>query len=176
MVVCAFAAAAMTSTAASAGTGSTIADKHSVEIDVHGRIGQHCAMGSLGGVDFGDLNRPGLQASERVQFSCNVPFSIRIQAEHGALANLQYPGGQGPYAGRLDYTLGVAIPLRKPAAAMLTHSFTSRELMGGRTLSSAGGIALEGMTLDLALGRPSGEGGLLAGDYGETITITVAPV
>ncbi len=152
------------------------ADARSIELNVHGRIDQHCAMGALGGVDFGDITRPDAEAQQRVQLSCNVPFLIKIEAANGGLANLQYPHGQGPYSGTLDYTLGVAIPLRRPNADVLQHSFTSRELLTGRTLSSGDGIAIDGMALTVALGRPSGEAGLLAGDYGETITITISPV
>ena len=150
-------------------------DAHSVQLNVHGRIEQHCTMGSIGGVDFGDITRPNLSSSARVQLSCNVPFAIRIQSAHGGLANVQYPHGQGPYSGTLDYTLGVAIPLRRPDSIMLERSFSSRDLMSGRTLSSGDGIALDGMALTVALGRPSGEAGLLGGNYAETIVITIAP-
>ncbi len=44
-------------------------------------------------------------------------------------------------------------------------------------ISSNGGIDADGMTLAVELGRPTGEAGkLLAGEYAETITITVAPI
>lgn len=150
-------------------------DSRSVQFNVHGRIEQHCTMGSIGDVDFGDITRPNLSSSAHVQLSCNVPFAIRIQSAHGGLANVQYPQGQGPYSGTLDYTLGVAIPLRRPDSVMLERSFSSRELMSGRMLSSGDGIALDGMALTVALGRPSGEAGLLGGNYAETIVITIAP-
>ncbi len=150
-------------------------DARSVQLNVHGRIEQHCTLGSIGDVDFGDITRPNLSSSTHVQLSCNLPFAIRIQSAHGGLANVQYPHGQGPYSGTLDYTLGVAIPLRRPDAVMLEQSFSSRDLMSGRVLSSGEGIALDGMALTVALGRPSGEAGLLGGNYAETIVITIAP-
>lgn len=147
----------------------------SIEINVHGRVTEHCAMGQIGDMAFGDLTRPGLSAAARVQFSCNVPFDMKIQAAHGGLANVQYPQGQGPYAGTLPFTMDVAIPVRKPSSSLVGRSFSSRELMGGATLSSAGGIATEGFTLSVALGTPPREAGLLAGQYAETIVITVSP-
>jgi hypothetical protein len=124
---------------------------------------------------FGDLTRPDLQASAAVQFSCNVPFRVKVQAAHGGLTNTAYPRGQGPFAGSLPYTIGFSIPVFKPSEWLVDRTFNSRDLTGGRTFDSAGGIATRGMTLSVALGRPSGDAGLLAGDYSETIVITVTP-
>jgi spore coat protein U-like protein len=146
-----------------------------VQFAVHGDIAQYCLLGQIGDVDFGDLTRPNLQVQTHVRLDCNMPFQIHIEAANGGLTNTAYPKGQGPYAGSLDYTLGVSIPLRRPAAAMLEHSFSSRELLAGRTLSSGDGIALDGMGLTVALGQPAGKAGLLGGEYAETIVITVAP-
>lgn len=159
---------------ASARAESIIGAK-SIEMFVHGTISQNCAMGGIGDMRFGDLTRPDLQASARVQFSCNVPFSVKVQAAHGGLTNLAYPKGQGPYAGSLPYTIGFAIPVRRPSEWLIDKTFNSRDLTGGRSFSSGGGIATQGMMLNVALGRPSGEAGLLAGDYAETIVITVTP-
>lgn len=147
----------------------------SLDMLVHGTIGQHCAMGGVGGMNFGDLTRPDLQASAAIQFSCNVPFQVKVQAANGGLTNQTFPNGQGPYSGSLPYTIGFAVPVRKPAEWMVSADFNSRDLRAGRTFNSAGGIATQGMMLNVALGRPSGEAGLLAGDYSETIVITVTP-
>lgn len=146
-----------------------------VALNVHGRVSEHCAMGAIGDMRFGDLNRKNLQAAARVQLNCNVPFDMTIQAANGGLANDRYPHGQGPYAGTLPYTMAIAIPVRKPASSLVDRSFTSLELMGGRTISSQGGIALDGMAISVALGDAPGEAGLLAGNYGEKIVITITP-
>jgi spore coat protein U-like protein len=146
-----------------------------VQIRVHGDIGEHCAMGAPGTVDFGDLNRPGLAVDVPVQFNCNIPFNIRIQAAHGALTNVRNPAGEGPYAGALPYTFGLTVPVRKPTQSVVSRNFDSRTLVGAQNVSSGGGIALDGMLLHVALGRPAAEAGLLAGDYSETIVITVSP-
>lgn len=147
----------------------------SIELSLHGRVGEQCAIGQIGTMAFGDITRPGLTAATRVQFLCNVPFDMKIQAAHGGLANLQYPQGQGPYAGTLPFTMTVAIPVRKPSPSLIGRNFSSRDLLGGATLSSGDGIAVEGFALSITLGLPSREAGLLAGQYSEILTITVSP-
>jgi hypothetical protein len=153
-----------------------IENAKTIDIEVQGRIAERCGMGSVGDMDFGDLNRPGLGATARVALDCNIPFNMTIRASNGALAHSAMPGGQGPYAGSLPYTIGVTMPVRRPQSSVVERSFDSRELRGGgRTISSEGGIAVDGVALSVALGRPSGEAGLLAGEYGETIEITITP-
>lgn len=172
--VLALCAAAML--AASPAAAADIDNVRTLEIGVRGSIAERCAMGSVGNLDFGDLNRSGLSAVARVQLNCNIPFNMSIRAQNGGLANARLPNGQGPYAGTLPYTIGVEMPIRRPQAAVVSRSFQSRELAAGRTISSDGGIAVDGMSLSLSLGQPSGEAGLLAGDYSETIEITITPI
>ena len=147
-----------------------------VDIAVSGSIRQHCAIGSVDDMDFGNLERRGLGIRSRVAFDCNVPFTMTIKSAQGALTNIAMPNGQGPYGGSLPYSLGVEMPLRYPAAQMLDRTFDSRQLRAGGVISSNGGIATDGMVLAVELGMPSGEAGLLAGEYAETITITVSPI
>lgn len=146
-----------------------------VQIALDGTIRQRCAMGSMGDVDFGDLNRRGLAARSRVALDCNVPFTMNVTGATGALTHTAMPLGQGPYSGALPYTLGISMPVRHPSVETINRVFDSRELRGGGSVSSNGGIATDGMTLSIELGSPSGEAGLLAGNYAETITITVTP-
>lgn len=160
---------------AQADEGSRQAGNRSVELNVHGRIMEQCAIGNVGEMNFGDLTRPDLKASARVLFHCNVPFRVDVRSANGGLANAQFPNGQGPYAGRLPYSIGFQIPVLKPSSALVAQTFESSELMGGRSFNSASGIAVDGMTLTVALGRPSSEAGLLAGKYSETIVISVSP-
>lgn len=146
-----------------------------VEINLHGTLPEQCAMGNPGGVDFGDLNRPNLSADVDVSLYCNVPFTISVEAQNGALTNERSPNGEGPYAGQLPYNFGLTVPVRLPASSTLEDNFDSRALVAGKSLSSGGGIALDGMRLHVALGSPPSAAGLLAGNYSETIVITVAP-
>ncbi|GGC43155.1 hypothetical protein GCM10011371_33260 [Novosphingobium marinum] len=152
-----------------------ISDAREIELVVQGSIRQQCAIGSIGDMDFGNLERRGLGAEARVAFHCNMPFTMMIEAQNGALANTLMPSGQGPYSGSLPYSLSVEMPLRHPTSQTITRSFSSRQLQAGGSISSNGGIATDGMLLSVELGQPSGEAGLLAGDYAETITITVSP-
>ncbi len=146
-----------------------------LDIAVSGSVRQQCAMGSIGNMDFGNLERRGLGAETKVAFSCNLPFTITIKGQNGALTNTLMPGGQGPYGGSVPYSIGAEMALRHPTAQTISRSFDSRQIQSGGTISSNGGIATDGMLLRVELGRPSGEAGLLAGDYSETITITVTP-
>lgn len=125
---------------------------------------------------FGDLNRANIERVVNVGFDCNVPFRIDIRSANGGLANEAHPGGQGPYAGLVPYSIAVAIPLRRPTSDLLARSFTSTALMAGASLSSGGGVALDGMQLTVALAPAGGEAGLLGGRYSETVTITVSPI
>lgn len=158
-----------------AAEGSRPADNRSVELNVHGKIMEQCAIGNVGDMNFGDITRSDLKASARVFFNCNVPFRVDVRSANGGLANDSFPHGQGPYAGRLPYSLGFQIPVLKPSSSLLAQTFQSAELIGGRSFNSAGGIAVDGMALTVSLGHPSGEAGLLAGNYSETIVITVSP-
>lgn len=155
---------------------SEIENVRSFDIAVSGSIRQHCAMGSIQDMDFGNLERRGLAIQTQVAFDCNIPFTMMIKGARGGLTHTKMPNGQGPYAGVLPYSLAVELPVRHPAAEMLNRSFSSRQLQAGGVISSNGGIATDGMVLAVQLGTPSSEAGLLAGEYSETITITVSPI
>lgn len=148
----------------------------SLDIAVSGMVRQHCAMGNIPDMDFGNLERRGLGIEARVAFDCNVPFTMTIKGARGGLTHTTMPNGQGPFGGVLPYNLAVVMPVRYPSQQTLSRSFTSRQLLAGGIISSNGGIATDGMMLAVELGQPSGEAGLLAGDYAETITITVSPI
>ncbi len=147
-----------------------------LSIDVGGRIPERCSIESAAGIDFGDLNRPNLHAQRHLGFYCNVPFSVQMTSRNGGLVNSVYPTGQGPYAGRLRYTLGVDVPVRKPRSRIISKEFSSADMVGGVSFSSEGGIAIEGLDLRFAMSRPASEAGLLAGEYSEVIEITVQPI
>jgi hypothetical protein len=143
---------------------------------VHGDIAQHCAISSPNSLKLGSLERTGLQADLKFGLDCNIPFVMQIRAERGALTNHEFPKGQGPYAGSLPYFLDFAIPTRMPSGNLIRRSFNSQELAGGKSISSNGGIATEGMDVHLTLGQPSSAAGLLGGDYVETITISISEI
>lgn len=152
-----------------------IENVRSVTIAVNGTVGQECALGAIPDVDFGNLERAGLRAQAQVAFRCNVPFAMTFTGARGALTNLAMPEGQGPYGGTVPYSLAVAMPVRHPTTEVVQRTFDSRALQAGGFLSSNGGIAADGFTLSIDLAQPTGEAGLLAGHYSETITVTVSP-
>ncbi len=152
-----------------------IVGQRKVEITLQGAISEHCAIGSIANMNFGNLERQGLGRETRVGFDCNIPFTMMIRGERGALTHLSMPNGQGPYGGAVPYSLAIEMPVRHPASEMVRRIFGSSELLAGGVFTSNGGIATDGMVLAVQLGRPTGEAGLLAGDYTETITITVNP-
>lgn len=155
---------------------SRIETARSIDVVVQGRIAQRCAIGDIPDTDFGNLERLGLSMSARVALDCNIPFNMEIRAANGGLTHRTMPTGQGPYAGTLPYRLGVEFPVRRPQASTVRQSFESRQLRGsGGVVSSLDGIATQGMTISVDMGQPQGEAGLLAGQYSETITITIAP-
>jgi spore coat protein U-like protein len=147
-----------------------------LSLQVYGHLDQHCVLGSVDDADFGDLTHPGKHAESHVALDCNVPINVKISATNGALANDRHPQGQGPYAGSVPYSLEVRIPVRRPANDIMTRSFESKDLVGGgQTFDTGGGIAVDGMSLEVALAPPDSPAGLLAGRYSETIEITVTP-
>jgi hypothetical protein len=161
--------------AATPAAAQDISNVKSMDIAVQGSIAQRCQMGTMPTADFGDLNRPGMSAAAKVALDCNMPFTMLIKAQNGALVHSDMPHGQGPYAGSVPYSLDVEMPVRRPTAEVISKVFEGRSLMGGQAISSAGGIAIDGLLLRLSLGSVSSEAGLLAGQYGEVIEITIAP-
>ena len=161
---------------ASTAQAEDVESVRNLQIAVNGTIGQRCAIGSIGNVDFGNLDRRGLGVDARVALDCNIPFAMTIIGQSGALTHTQMPQGQGPYSGSLPYSLGVTVPVRHPSSEIVSRTFASRDLRSGGLVLSNGGIATDGMTLSILLSDPPGEAGLLAGDYSETITITVSSI
>jgi spore coat protein U-like protein len=156
--------------------GSEIDNARSFDIAVSGSVQEHCALGNIANMDFGNLERRGLGIEARVAFDCNVPFTMTIKGAKGALTHSTMPSGQGPYGGQLPYSVAIQMAVRHPATQLLNRSFNSHQLQAGGVISSNGGIATDGMILAVELGLPSAEAGLLAGSYSETITITVSPI
>jgi hypothetical protein len=148
----------------------------SLNVSLYGRLDERCAVGAIDSVDFGDLTRPGGRAHSQVSLDCNLPISVTVSAAHGALANDHYPTGQGAYAGSVLYSLGFMVPVRRPSRDVVLRNFRGGDLIGaGQTFTTGDGIAVDGMSLEVSLEKPTAEAGLLAGSYGETIEITVTP-
>lgn len=144
-----------------------------LEVVLNGRIAPVCKLSGGGDIDFGVLDG-NEQADASFGLGCNVPFDLSFQSTRGGLAHATKPRGEGPFAGTLGYTLNVAVPTLSPGPGLMSGSFTSRDLMGRKTLSSGEGVAAGGGRIQIRTQAPSGAG-LLAGEYSETLTVTVAP-
>jgi hypothetical protein len=148
----------------------------SMDVRVFGRLDEHCSVGKIDDADFGDLATVGKRRASRVALDCNMPITVTITATNGALAHERYPGGQGPFAGSVPYSLGVELPVRHPTPATLHEQYEGADLIGaGQSFNTGDGIAVDGMRLEVALHQPASDAGLLAGSYAETIEITVTP-
>jgi spore coat protein U-like protein len=144
-----------------------------LDVVLTGRIRDRCQLSGGGELNFGELSG-NKSITANVGLDCNVPFSLGFESAHGGLAHATLPGGQGPFAGTLGYTLTVIVPTLSPKAGSLTGSFTSAQLVSRRTLSSGEAIAAGGGRLEVRTANPSGAG-LLAGEYSERLTVTVTP-
>lgn len=150
-------------------------ESKSLTLAVQGEIDQHCAMGSIPDLALGDLSTVRGEYRRHVTLDCNIPVDVVVKAENGALANTLYPQGQGPYKGRLGYRLGMSMPVRTPMQSVVRGKFQSSQLIGGATLSSGAGIAIDGLDLTVEFDQLRGDDALLGGDYAEVIEITITP-
>lgn len=147
-------------------------DSNSLAVRVQGVIRPRCALGSGGPVDMGDLARSA-EARVNVPLTCNMPFVMRLQARNGAMVHSELPGGQGGYSGHAPYGVEVAVPLIDPAPTGMGGRFSGSQLRAGVSLDSRDAIAEGGASFRF-FSRGSGMD-LLAGQYSETITVTIQP-
>ncbi len=160
---------------ASPAVADDLPEAKSLTVAVQGEVGQHCAMGSIPDLKLGDLSSVRGEYRRHVTLDCNVPVDVVVKSANGGLANTLYPQGQGPYKGKLNYRLRLSMPVRKPLQSVVSSNFQSSQLIGGGTLSSDGGIAIDGMDLAIEFDQLRGDDALLGGDYSEVIEITVTP-
>lgn len=160
-----------------AGAGAVHADAlestSGFDVAVTGRIVSDCRLSGGGSIDFGELTGNEVVTAD-FGLRCNVPFDISFESARGGLAHVTKPRGEGPFAGTLAYTLNVAVPTRSPQDGMMSAAYASADLTARKTLSSGEAIAAGGGRLQIRTQRPQGAG-LLAGEYAETINVTLQP-
>ena len=147
----------------------------SLDLSVHGHIRESCEVSGGYAIDFGNDLRGGLSVPGVFGLKCNTPFDLTVASSRGGLAHQTLPGGQGPYSGTLTYTVDVTVPVWRSAKVpgVLHAQFNSAELFGKRTMSSGDAIAAGGGEFVLRTEQPRGAG-LLAGEYADSLTVTVA--
>lgn len=143
-----------------------------VDVVLAGRISARCDLAGGGDIDLGELTG-GQVVRARVALDCNTPFDLSFQSARGGLAHAELPNGQGPFSGTLPYTLDVQVPVAGPRRSVLQAQYDSRSLLARKTLGSGDAIASGGAQIQIRTGSPAGAG-LLAGQYAETLSITVA--
>lgn len=142
---------------------------------IQGHVAQRCSMGSDIATDLGDLSRGSRAVAARMRLDCNVPFVMSIRAQNGAIQHSSLPRGQGGYGGAVPYSLDVEMPVRRPDSEVIAKTFEGQALLAGQSFTSDGGIAIDGLLLRLNVGTTASPAGLLAGNYGEVIQISIAP-
>ena len=142
-----------------------------LNVTVTGRIAPRCEIHGGGDIDFGELTG-GERAVASLGLDCNVPFDLNVSSARGGLAHVTKPQGEGPFAGVLPYDVTLTIPTLRPTPRTVQRSFSSLDRSG--VLSSGDGIAAGGGVIEFRTRQPTGAG-LLAGQYMETLIVTVTP-
>ncbi|GMM92417.1 hypothetical protein MTsN3n11_07190 [Qipengyuania sp. MTN3-11] len=170
---------ALASTAAPAAANSAKSERYtigrSVELTLNGHISESCEVTGGRSIDLGSDLQGGITVPGSFGLVCNTPFDLTVSSSRGGLAHLTMPDGQGPYAGTLAYDIDMIVPVMNSAnlSGVLRAEFNSGELFGRRTISSGDAIAAGGGEFVLRTQEPRGAG-LLAGEYSDSLSITVA--
>ena len=143
----------------------------SLTVAVTGRIVPRCEIQGGGDINFGELTG-GERATAMFGLDCNVPFDLGVTSARGGLAHATQPQGEGPFSGVLPYDVTLTVPTLRPEPRTIRASFSSVDHTG--VLSSGDGIAAGGGKIEFRTRQPAGAG-LLAGQYSETLTVTVTP-
>lgn len=142
-----------------------------MSVTVTGQIVPRCEIQGGGDIDFGELTG-GERATALFGLDCNVPFDLGVTSARGGLAHVSKPQGEGPFSGVLPYDVTLTVPTLRPEPRVVRASFSSADHTG--MLSSGDGIAAGGGKIEFRTRQPAGAG-LLAGQYTETLTVTVTP-
>jgi hypothetical protein len=161
--------------ASDAGRPDTPKRATSVEIAVSGYVRSSCQLPVINDVDLGDLTEGPQTIRFDFPLACNTPFELDVRSG-GALAHQVSPEGQGGFAGTLGYALDISLPLRGSATTRVAHrSFPSAQLAGaGATISTGDDISAGDGSITLSVSQAPPDG-LLAGRYGDTITMVLRP-
>ncbi|HEX3917689.1 MAG TPA: hypothetical protein VHW60_10155 [Caulobacteraceae bacterium] len=146
-----------------------------LSLTVVGEIDQHCGLAAIPSQSLGDLTQPTISADADVALQCNVPFSLLVRSVNGGLRNVAHPHGVGGYSGVRAYHLSVAMPVRLPGSQTVTADYSAADLVGGKSISSQGGVAFDGAHIHMDLDQLTAPG-LAAGNYVETIEFSILPL
>lgn len=146
-------------------------DQSSFDLLLTGRVKDHCQLSGGGTIALGELvGQKTVNAG--FDLDCNVPFALAVTSTSGGLAHTTKPLGEGPFAGTATYQLNLFIPTLSPSVSTLHAAFASAQLRSGATVSSGEAIAAGSGRIEVKMDDIHGAG-LLAGDYSESLTITI---
>ena len=142
------------------------------DVQLTGRIKDNCQLKGGGTLALGEIvGQKTVNAG--FDLNCNVPFAVDVTSLRGGLAHATHPQGEGPFAGTATYRLNLYIPTLSPTPSTLHAAFDSTQLRSGTSVSSGEAIAAGGGRIEVKLNEVIGAG-LLAGDYSESLIITVS--
>ncbi len=145
-----------------------------LDLTLNGHLPAECRVSGGGDVDFGRNLGGGLAATATFGFNCNIPFAIKVASVRGGLTHATQPRGEGPFAGTLGYTMDVRVPTRNASGPGSTVGGRFSSTVRSKTFhSGSDAIATGGGTISFLTDTPEGAG-LLAGEYSDTVTVTVA--
>lgn len=145
-----------------------------LNLTVAGSITERCKIDQIDNADLGDLTQAKASSDTDIGLQCNLPFKVVLTSVNGGLRNVQHPDGLGPYAGVRGYELTFDVPVLKPHQKTIEAQYSAQDLVAGQTISSEGGVAFNGAHIHLDL-APVADPGLAAGDYSETIELSISP-
>jgi hypothetical protein len=159
---------------------ATAADaQQELTITAGGSVAASCSIQrNATGQPFGgsrDFSNSG-SASDQATVNCNKGFQISASSLNGALKHKTVTGAPTGFTALLPYTLDLAVPLDDNSSA--TTSCASSTLIGQSTcsLSSNNKTSInKTASLTVTWTTPTSPNRLLAGEYSDTITLTITP-
>jgi len=148
------------------------------EVTLQGVVAEDCWIDNVPAtVHLGDL---GQSSSDAIpfDFSCNAPFQYSLTSQNGALVHVMQSGVTG-FASQLGYAVDVSLPT--DTGAGIADTCASSEIAAGAVTcsfsDSGADIALNktgSLTLSWTAPARGAATPLLAGDYADSLTLTIA--
>lgn len=148
------------------------------EVTLQGVVAEDCRIDNVPAtVHLGDLGQSS-SAAIAFDFSCNAPFRYSLTSLNGALVHVMQSSVSG-FASQLGYEVDVSLPT--DTGAGITDNCASSEIAAGAvtcSFSDSGvDIALNkngSLSLSWIAPAPGAATPLLAGDYADSLTLTIA--
>lgn len=147
----------------------------SVAITITGDVPHSCSLGFAdSGIDLGNVAALDRWQTE-LAVSCNAPFNLSLRSERGGLANLSRPESVGSFADHVEYEALLFMPFDDGSSATISGCRSAALAQGNpcARFSSNGRTAID-QKAQLRIDFSQPKAPVLAGDYGDVITVTLA--